>query len=150
MAQTLARITLHVVFSTKDRQPLIHAQIAPRLYAYIGTVAHSEGAVLLAAGGMPDHVHLLLALRPAVAPADLVRTIKANSSRWVKETFEELREFSWQGGYGAFSVSTSGIDEAKRYIGAQAEHHHSASFQEEFRRILHLNGLEWDEGYVWS
>lgn len=150
MGQTLSRILFHVVFSTKDRRPLISADAEARLFAYLGTVADSENAALVAAGGTSDHVHLLLTSKPVVAPANLVRSLKANSSRWMKDTFADNRRFAWQNGYGIFSVSESAVPAVRRYLAGQKEHHRRTTFQDEFRAICRKHGIEWDERYIWQ
>jgi putative transposase len=149
MGQTLSRILLHAVFSTKHREPIIPAEGLPRLFAYLGTVADSEGASLIAAGGMPDHVHLLLALKPVHAPADIVRALKANSSRWAKQILG-VPEFAWQNGYGIFSVSESSIAAVRDYLARQAEHHEERSFQDELRGLCRKHSVDLDERYVWD
>ena len=123
MPQSLASLNFHLVFSTKNRQPLIDPEIQERLYEYIGGILRAEKSVLLAAGGMPDHVHLLVSLSRELSIADTLRLVKANSSKWVHETFPHRQNFGWQAGYGAFSVSFSNLPEVKKYIAGQAEHH---------------------------
>jgi len=150
MPQSYVSLHCHLVFSTKNREPLIRADWAPRLYQYVGGIARAQGACLIAAGGMADHVHLLLSLGKMNAVADLVRDVKSNSSRWVHETFTNLQGFAWQAGYGAFAVSYSKIDEVKRYIAGQEEHHRVRSFKEEFVAFLERHGIEYDERYVWE
>jgi putative transposase len=150
MPQSFAAVQLHVVFSTKNRAPLITAELAPKLYGYIhGIIADGHG-VLLAAGGVADHIHLLVGLGRETSIAELIRLVKSNSSRWVHETFPLHREFAWQNGYGAFSVSRSHRDPVTHYIDTQAEHHKTLSFQDEFRELLRRHDLEWDERYVWD
>src|SRR6202142_1130439 len=105
MPQSLASLNLHLVFSTKNRQPLIDADLQSRLYEYIGGILRAEKSVLLAAGGMPGHAHLLMALSRELSIAETVRLVKANSSKWIHGTFSGRRQFAWQAGYGAFSVS---------------------------------------------
>jgi REP-associated tyrosine transposase len=139
----------HVIFSTKNRAPQITDEIRPRLYPYIGGILRGETGCLLAIGGMPDHVHLLISLGRTISMADLVRLIKSNSSRWVHDTFAD-HEFAWQSGYGAFSVSKSQLPIVHRYVDTQAEHHRTMSYQDEFREFLRNHEIEWDERYVWD
>jgi putative transposase len=106
--------------------------------------------VLLAAGGTQDHIHLLVSLGREWSLADLLRDVKAGSSKWVHHEFPEDQSFAWQSGYGAFSVSASNLGAVKRYIRDQAKHHRTISFQDEFRALLRQHGLEWDERYVWN
>jgi REP element-mobilizing transposase RayT len=149
MPQSFAALQAHIVFSTRNRAPAIAADLAPKLYGYIhGIVA--ESGMLIAAGGVADHVHLLVTLGREMSISELVRLIKCNSSRWVHESFPAHREFAWQNGYGAFSVSRSHREPVKRYIEMQARHHRARSFQDEFREFLRLHEIEWDERYVWD
>lgn len=140
----------HVVFSTKNRRPQIAPDIQSRLYSYIGGIVANEKCVLVAAGGVPDHVHLLVSLRAQTSLADLLRLIKSNSSRWIHETFAEQSAFAWQDGYGAFSVSCSNVDAVKAYIADQERHHQKMSFEEEFVAFLKKHGIPYDERYLWS
>jgi REP element-mobilizing transposase RayT len=150
MPQSLVSLHAHVVFSTKNREPFITPDLAPRLYPYLGGVVRNTGSVLVAVGGMPDHVHLLVSLGRQACVADLVRDVKANSSRWVHETFPDRSAFAWQNGYGAFGVSASILEQVRGYIANQADHHRTVSFQDEFRDFLRRHGIEWDERYVWD
>jgi REP element-mobilizing transposase RayT len=150
MPQSLICLNVHVVFSTKNREPLIDRDLAPRLYGYLGGIIRNTGSILLAAGSMPDHVHLLVSLGRQTCIADLVRDAKSNSSAWVHETFPEWSRFAWQAGYGAFAVSVSVLDQVKAYIANQERHHRRQTFQEEFRAFLGAHGLEYDERYVWD
>src|SRR4051812_45462618 len=122
MPQSLVCLPIHFVFSTKGREPLIREEWAARLYDYIGGIARAEKCLLLAAGGMPDHVHLLISLGRTIALADLMRLVKANSSKWIHETFPG-QPFAWQNGYGAFAVGHDRVDVVRTYIARQAEHH---------------------------
>jgi REP element-mobilizing transposase RayT len=140
----------HIIFSTKNRDPLLVPNFAPRLFEYIGGTLREQENPLVAAGGMPDHVHLLVSLNKQTAVADAVRDIKSNSSRWIHDTFPKMRGFAWQAGYGAFAVSYSNISRVKKYIAEQAEHHRVRSFQEEFLAYLKRHGMEYDERYVWD
>jgi putative transposase len=120
------------------------------LYDYLGGVIRNGGGVLIAAGGIADHVHLLARLRQETAIVDLMRLVKTNSSKWVHETFPAAGRFGWQAGYGAFTVSFSQVDEFKRYIARQEEHHRRVSFQEEYREFLMRHGFEFEERYLWE
>jgi putative transposase len=148
--QSLVSLTIHVVFSTKNREPLIDAELAPRLYGYVGGIVHNTKSVLLATGGVEDHIHLLVSLGRTTAIADFVRNVKTNSSLWVHETFPERSSFGWQSGYGAFSVSKSVIGGVKNYIAIQREHHKKETYQEEYMRFLRDHDLEYDERYLWD
>ena len=109
----------------------------------------NHSSKLIAAGGMPDHVHLLVSLGRTVAVADALRVVKSNSSGWLHEEIG-LKEFHWQDGYGAFAVSYSNVDQVKAYLAKQADHHRRMTFQDEFRELLRRHELEWDERYVWD
>ena len=150
MPQSLAAIYVHVVFSTKNRQPSISSDLAERLHPYLGGIVRNHGGIALEIGGMPDHVHMLVSLGRTLSIAELVRLVKANSTSWVHDTFPAAQDFAWQGGHGAFSVSSSNLEVVTRYIRNQAEHHRTISFQDEFRELLRRHGLEWDERYLWD
>ncbi|MBY0229792.1 MAG: IS200/IS605 family transposase [Gemmataceae bacterium] len=151
MPQSLAAIYCHVVFSTKGREPCIEPRLEERLFAYIGGIVGERKSVLLAAGGMPDHLHLLVSLGRTWCVADLVRDLKCNSSKWIHETFPaQLGHFDWQDGYGAFSVSASNRQAVTDYLANQKTHHADLSFQDEYRGLLTKHGIEFDERYVWD
>jgi len=150
MPQSFVSLHCHIVFSTKNREPLIRDDWAARSYQYIGGIVRKQKCRLVAAGGMADHVHLLVSLGKMNSIADLVRDVKSNSSAWIHETFPQLQGFAWQAGYGAFAVSYSKIGEVKQYIAGQAEHHRVRSFREEFLAFLERHGIEYDERYIWE
>jgi REP element-mobilizing transposase RayT len=143
-------VLLHVVFSTKYRKPLIEAQWSDELYAYIGGVVHEHKSTLLQAGGIEDHVHLLLKLHPEFAISKTVQLLKANSSKWVNDSDRTKGKFGWQRGYGAFSVSQSMADTVKQYIANQREHHRKSSFKEEYLSMLQKHNIEFDMRYVFE
>lgn len=149
MPQSFVCLNCHLVFSTKNRVPLIDPDLAPRLYGYTGGILDKMGGRLVAAGGMPDHVHLIVSLGKQMSVADTLRVIKANTSRWIHQTASNLRHFGWQAGYGAFAVSHSNLDEVKRYIANQQEHHRVRTFKEEFLALLRRHNIEYDERYIW-
>ena len=150
MPQSYVSLNLHLIFSTKNRLPQINADLQARLFEYIGGICRAEQSPLLAAGGTPDHVHLLASLGKTLALADFLRLVKTNSSKWVRETIPSHGDFAWQAGYGAFSVSQSGLDQVKRYIANQAEHHRVRTFQEEFLEFLKRLDVPYDERYLWD
>ena len=150
LPQSFAALYCHVIFSTKNREPFISGELQPRLYPYIGGVVRQEGSTLLAVGGMPDHVHLLVSLTRQSFIAEVVRLVKTNSSGWVHGTFPEPRGFAWQTGYGAFSVSTSNLPAVEHYIAAQEEHDRTRTFQEEFVEFLRRHSIAYDERYLWE
>ena len=135
MPQSFACLHHHLIFATKNRAPLITEGIQPRLFDYIGGILRAQGCAMGAAGGMPDHVHLLVSLDKQVSIAQTLRIVKANSSRWVHETFPGLSGFAWHVGYGAFAVSYSHLGRVKAYLSRQAEHHRRVTFQLSFTHI---------------
>lgn len=149
MPQSFGLLHCHIVFSTKLRRPFIASDVQPRLFEYLGGILRNHDCRLLAAGGMPDHVHLLVSIARTISIADTVRLVKSNSSGWIHE---ELRstDFQWQHGYGAFSVSYSNLDQVRHYLANQEEHHRTVSFQDEFLEFLKRHDLTWDERYVWD
>jgi putative transposase len=148
MAGSFVSLHYHLAFSTKDRLPQITDDLRERLWAYMAGIARQERGVALCIGGTDDHVHLLVSLHQDIAPADFVRVVKSNSSRWVHETYPG-RPFAWQEGYGAFSVSYMGSQAIRRYIAGQAEHHREKSFQEEFIEFLERHCIAYDARYIW-
>jgi REP element-mobilizing transposase RayT len=130
-----------LVFSTKDRRNAIAKEWQPRLWAYLGGICRNHEIIPLAIGGTENHVHLLIQLPPTIAPAKAVALLKANSSKWMGE---QGHPFSWQEGYGAFSVSSSNLDRVIRYIQGQDAHHRKTNFEDEFRALLRKHGVEYD------
>jgi REP element-mobilizing transposase RayT len=149
MPQSFASLHAHIVFSTKHRQPQITPDLQPRLFEYIGGILRNHSGSLIAAGGIPNHVHLLASLGRSLSVAESVRLIKSNSSVWLHGELKML-DFQWQTGYGAFAVSYSNLDVVKTYLANQEEHHQRQSFQEEFLELLRRHHLEWDEKYIWD
>jgi putative transposase len=150
MAQSYTNLIYHIVFSTKDRAPLITDDVKVRLYDYVGGMIRKQGGICLALNGMHDHAHLLTKLRPDRAVSDVLRDLKANASGWMHDVFPDLKDFSWQRGYGAFTVSASQIEKVRKYIADQETHHARKSFREEFISLLKANEIEFDENYLWS
>jgi putative transposase len=148
MPQSLSAVTIHFVFSTKDRAPLITDTIAPELHAYIGGIIRAEKCVPVAVGGMADHVHLLISMSREISLAELVRVIKSGSSKWMHE--KGHRDFAWQAGYAAFSVSQSNVESVRSYIAQQAQHHRRMPFREEYLLFLQRHGIAYDERYMWG
>ena len=140
----------HCVFSTKDRRPLITAQLRERLWPFLGGIARENGMKALSIGGVEDHVHMLLSLPATMPVAKAMQLIKGGSSKWVHESFSDHRLFAWQSKYGVFSVSVSQLDKIIQYIQNQPEHHDKLSFQEEFLALLKRHNLEYDERYLWE
>lgn len=150
MAHTFTNMLTHAVFSTKDRAPLLNAELTEKLFPYMIGILRELKAKTLAINGVADHVHLLFVLPPSLSIADAMRILKTNSSRWVHETSATGRRFSWQSGYGAFSVSQSYVVDVVEYIRGQEEHHRKRTFQEEFVVFLEKHGIEYDERYIWE
>jgi putative transposase len=148
MAHTESNIVLHFIFSTKNRLPIITSEIRVDLFAYLGGIVRDIGATALIVNGTADHVHMLIRIRPAQSPAEIVRIVKANSSRWIRG--RTRRRFAWQTGYGVFSVSESNVAEVSRYIAGQEQRHKKLTFQEEYVAFLKRNNVAYDERYIWS
>jgi putative transposase len=150
MPQSLSRILVHMVFSTKNREPLLSAALQNELHPYIaGTLDHID-CPSLRVGGVEDHVHLLFGLSRTKTIAEIVETVKTASSKWIKAKDARLSAFHWQSGYAAFSVSQSDADQVVAYIGNQAEHHRKRTFQEEYRLLSAKYQVAFDERYVWD
>ena len=144
MSDTFSNLSVHVVFSTKDRIPLITRRVRKRVFPYIGGVIKGLGGTVIAIGGMPDHAHLVARLPTNMCVADFVRKIKANSSKWMNERATDMK-FGWQRGYGAFSISQSVVSSVAQYVRNQERHHRSRSFEEELMMLLTRHGIGFDE-----
>jgi putative transposase len=133
---------MHCVFSTAERRPWLTPQIRTRLWAYLGGIARENDMKAIAVGGVADHVHMLLSLPATLPLSKAMQLLKGNSSKWLRETYPELRAqgFAWQEGFGAFSVGISGVDDTVEYIQAQEKHHQKKSFREEFESFLKKHG----------
>ena len=150
MPQSLARVILHVVFSTKHRAPFITEGLRPKLYGYLASVGRDLGCEVYRVGGVADHVHLAVVLSRTVTIADLVKKLKQTSSAWVKEQPGAPGDFEWQAGYGVFSIGESQLAALLKYIDEQEEHHRTKTFQEEYLLFLGKYGIKPDERYVWD
>lgn len=150
MANTYTALHYHLVYSTKHRAPYLTPDIEQRVWAYIGGVARKHRMIALQIGGFDDHIHALVTAPATLSPSQIAQYLKGDSSKWIHETFPELQEFAWQQGYGAFTVSKSGLDAVVRYIQNQRAHHQQRDFQEEYREFLQKYGVEYDEQYVWG
>ncbi len=148
MPSTHLSLHFHVIFSTKDRHPLIASPWRPRLHEYLGGLIRTTGGIPEAIGGTADHVHLLVGLQATHVLATFVQDIKQTSSRWIHESIR-VKNFAWQPGYGVFTVSASNCGTVKEYIANQAEHHRIKSFQEEYAAFLRKHGVEYDEKFLW-
>lgn len=151
MSQSLVQIYVHLVYSTKERRPfLTDKTIRERLHAYLTGTCNNLKCPAIIVGGIEDHVHILCRLGKTVDVADLLRELKRESSKWIKEQDRDLSQFQWQAGYGAFSVSPSHVPPLTTYIAEQERHHQRESFQDEFRRLCRKYGVAIDERYVWD
>lgn len=153
MPQSLNKVILHMVFSTKDRRPLIDADIRPRLHAYMSEILRdieSPQSQAYRVGGVADHVHIAATLPRTVTIAKLFEIVKKESSSWIKRHGAKYQDFYWQNGYGNFSVGPSQLDQLIQYIDNQEEHHKTVSFQDEFRKLLEKYNIDYDERYVWD
>ena len=151
MPQSLSAVYLHLVFSTKERRPFLKDQVLrSECHAYLGGVSKKLECPVILAGGVEDHVHLLARQSRTITQADWVKKLKRASSLWIKERDPAAKEFAWQAGYGAFSVSFSHVEKVTEYIARQEEHHRVRSFQDEFRAMLAKHRIEWDEKYPWD
>jgi putative transposase len=151
VAQSFAQIYLHLIFSTKKRQPfLADRELRLRLHSYMAGICQNIGTTALIIGGVADHVHILTRFSRTHSVAQVLRELKRESSKWLKENNKDLGDFAWQDGYGAFSVSPAHVEPLKMYIAEQEKHHSTESFQDEYRRVLSKNGLEYDERYIWD
>jgi REP element-mobilizing transposase RayT len=150
MPQSLAQILVHLVFSTKNRETLLADDIRDELHAYIGGIVENQKGTLLKSGSVADHIHLLIAHPRTCAPSEMVQEIKTGSSKWMKTKGLRYADFHWQSGYGILTISPSHRPALEVYIENQAQHHQVETFQEEYRRLLQKNGVEYDERYVWN
>ena len=150
MPQSLARLHVHLVFSTKYRQPLITDPVRDALHAYMATVLKNIGCAPVLINSVEDHIHILFDLARTVSISQAVEEVKKSSSKWIKTQGTEFASFAWQAGYGAFAVSESNVPAVRNYIARQQEHHRRKSFQDEYRVFLERHGVAYDEQYVWD
>jgi putative transposase len=150
MPQSLSAVLLHIIFSTKNREPWLDRDLRPRIHAYLATICRDLGAEFVHAGGMADHVHIITTLPRTVSQAEMIEQIKKTSSKWIKNLDRRYRGFFWQRGYAAFSVSPSQFKAVLKYVDTQQQHHRTRTFQEEYRKLLRKHGVAFDERYVWD
>lgn len=150
MPQSLVKNYVHLVWSTKNRAPLIDKKIKEELYAYMAGISNKLESKVIQIGGIEDHVHILCKLSRKIAMMKLVEEIKSHSSKWIKSKGVSYQNFYWQNGYGGFSVNPKEIDIVINYIKNQEEHHKKRTFQEEYRMFLNQYKMEFDERYVWD
>jgi putative transposase len=150
MAQSLSSVLIHLVFSTKHREPFISPAIEHDLHKYMASIFRALKSPSLAIEGTADHVHTLFSLGRVIRISDLVEEVKTSSSKWMKTNGREFRNFHWQKGYGAFSIGQSNVATLKRYIHRQKQHHRRVTFQDEYRKFLKAYEIDYDERYVWD
>jgi putative transposase len=148
MPQSLANILVHLIFSTKERRPLIADDDRAGLHGYMAGILKEIESPAIIINSVPDHVHIMCVLSKNIAPCKLVEEVKKSSSKWMKT--QGVPMFAWQNGYGVFSVSQSNVDSVRRYIENQTEHHRKVSFQDELRAFLERHGVQYDERYIWD
>jgi len=148
MSHTSGNILLHLIFSTQGRRHLIRPEFRDDLFAYLGGIVREMHGTALIVNGEPDHVNMLIRVRPVHSAAEIARVVKTNSSRWMRD--KHTRNFAWQTGYGVFSVSESSVLDVTEYIAKQQEHHQKRSFQEEYIAFLKENHVEYDPKYIWD
>jgi putative transposase len=150
MPQSLSFVLVHIIFTTKDRKPVLDDLVRPALYAYLATVARNLKCECYRVGGVADHVHLAVRLSRMMNAAELVETLKSSSSKWLKTQSPKLTKFAWQRGYGAFSVGPADLEMLIQYIDNQETHHRKITFQDELRAFLAKYGVDFDERYLWD
>ena len=150
MPQSFSNTLIHIVFSTKNRVNFIDEEIEPKLFGYIGQICNHQNCKTIIVGGYKDHVHILCNLHRTISQSNLVREIKASSSKWMKFQGEKFKNFFWQDGYGVFSVSQSESGRVTKYIQNQKQHHQIKNFKEEYLELLSLNDISFDERYIWD
>ena len=150
MANTYTCLHYHVLFSTKNRERWLVSDIEQRVWQFIGGIARAHRMTALQVGGVEDHIHALVTAPPTIAPCQIAQFLKGDSSKWIHEEFSALRNFGWQDGYAAFTVSKSNIPQLIKYIQNQRAHHRKKTFQEEYLDFLHANGIDYDERYLWG
>ena len=150
MPQSLSKVYLHLIFSTKERLPLIESEIEQELYKYMAGILKAQNCTAIIINGVSDHIHILNTFSRTITISKMIELVKKQSSKWIKTKGGKYKNFHWQAGYGSFSVSPSKVESVKRYIQNQKEHHKKIKFKEEFRKFLEEYKMEYDERYVWD
>src|SRR2546429_4406540 len=138
----------HIVYATRERAPLITNILRPRLHEYLGGIVRGLGGVAIEINGVADHVHILAKVRPTISVSEFLSKLKSGSSGWAKR--QTAGRFGWQARFGAFTVSESQVERVRRYIRNQEEHHRKQSFEEEFKLLLEVHGVDFDAAHLWS
>ena len=150
MPQSLSFNLVHIIFTTKNRRPLLGKELCSNLYPYMAQIARDKRCECYRIGGIVDHVHLAVRLAPVITASKLISEVKTGSSRWLKKQAPQLHDFAWQEGYASFSASPKGLDALIGYIDNQEAHHKKVSYQDELRKFFKQYGVEFDERYVWD
>jgi len=151
LPQSLAKVLVHIVFSTKNRSPFLSDKnVREEMHAYLGGTCNNLDCPVLTVGGVADHVHILCALSRNLSIAKVIGDIKRGSSKWIKTKGRMLTKFAWQNGYGVFSVGQSEVEHVRQYIVDQEDHHRKKTFQDEYRSFLKEYGVNYDERYIWD
>jgi len=150
MSQSLSKLYIHIIFHTKYNRDYIKPEIEKELFPYFGGLLKKVNCIPISINGTENHIHILCIMSKNIALANLLEDLKRNSSRWIKTKGEEFEEFSWQGGYGGFSVSQSKVDIVKEYIENQKEHHKTETFEVEYIRFMKEYGIDYNEKFLWS
>ncbi len=150
MGSTLTKLVYHIIFSTKGRKQFIIPEIRDELFLYIGGIVNGEGGYLIQVGGITNHIHIVMELKPTHSLSEMMKKIKGNSSKWINEQRRLQFKFAWQEGYGAFTVSKSQISMVSQYVRDQEKHHQKQSFKEELIELLKLHRVDYDEQFIWS
>ena len=148
MGNSYISCNIHCVFSTKNHQKCLNPELRDQLFPYLGGIARDRGFKLIKAGGVEDHIHLLISLPSTLTIAQAIQYLKGGSSKWIHEKFQKMNAFAWQEGYGAFTIGVSQLEDTINYINRQVEHHKKKSFREELVEILNLHGIEFEEKYL--
>lgn len=150
MANTLTDLIYHIVFSTKNRSPIIHSGLQEKLYSYIAGIAKRQEALVIQIGGVSDHVHIVLQLKPTHKLSEVIQKIKGHSSKWINKQNNTTTKFQWQEGYGVFTVSASQKPLVIQYVKEQEKHHKKVTFKDELVMFLKRHHIEYDEKYIWG
>jgi REP element-mobilizing transposase RayT len=150
MPQSLTKVILHIIFSTRDREPWLDQAIRPRMHAYLATICRELGGDGFRVNGVSDHVHIVTTLPRTLSQAEMIEQIKKRSSKWIKTIDPRYRRFFWQRGYGALSISPSQLGAVIKYVDGQEKQHRKRTFQEEYRTLLRKHGIDFDQRYLWD